>query len=77
MQRCVCSIPGQLLRPGQYSVTIGLAIRNKPAIEMRDRVLAFTVSTVGYKLNEDRAGLITPVLSWTMGSTSVSTSGAC
>jgi lipopolysaccharide transport system ATP-binding protein len=62
--RSICELPGSLLRPGRYWVTVGSHIYNFKAIEFRESLLSFEVSQVNFPFNEDRLGILTPVLQW-------------
>ena len=59
----VCRVPQGLLRPGNYSLSIGFT-DNRNSFDMYDNVRDLEISCVGYPLNEDRLGIITPVLDW-------------
>jgi len=59
-----CKVPATLLRPGRYTLSIGAEIHNVRTLNFYDNVLAFDVSPVGYHLNLNRDGIITPVLEW-------------
>ena len=60
-----CTIPGKLLHPGYYFVTAGVWARMFERIEYHENILKINVNTVGYPLNVDRHGVITPILDWT------------
>jgi len=60
----VCKIPGSLLKPGRYQLSILSFIDQVKIIEYREGVLAFDVSEVGYRLTPRRLGVVTPVLEW-------------
>ncbi len=64
MYRSVCCIPGQLLAPGRYTVTIAAHIYRVKVLDFQERAFGFDVSKVGYRLNDERAGVIHPVLDW-------------
>lgn len=57
-----CRIPGNLLRPGRFFLTVGLK-RHSSWVELYDNLLMFEISAVGNSL-PDRPGIITPVLDW-------------
>jgi len=57
------TIPGSLVKPGQYTVTVGTLIKHFRAIEKYENVLQFQVSEVGYTLTP-RVGVITPLFDW-------------
>jgi lipopolysaccharide transport system ATP-binding protein len=59
-----CKIPGGLLKPGHYQLSLVSFIERVKIIELYENVLAFDVSTVGYDLSDKRLGAITPVLEW-------------
>jgi homopolymeric O-antigen transport system ATP-binding protein len=58
-----CLIPGCLLRPGRYTLSIGAATAER-RLEIHDNILSFDVSPVGFHFNENRQGAITPLLDW-------------
>jgi lipopolysaccharide transport system ATP-binding protein len=59
----VCHIPGKLLRPGRYFLSVGY-VSDMKIRDYHENVLAFDISEVGYHLNLDRVGIITPLLEW-------------
>jgi lipopolysaccharide transport system ATP-binding protein len=61
-----CKIPAGLLRPGRYSVSVGSigAGYLTRGHSYYEAVLCFEVSPVGYPLNQDRMGIVTPLLDW-------------
>lgn len=60
----ICKIPAGLLRPGRYLLSVGAHISNVKLFDYHENVLAFDVSEMGYPLNPDRIGIITPLLAW-------------
>jgi lipopolysaccharide transport system ATP-binding protein len=58
-----CRVPGFLLRPGRYTLSIGAATAER-RLEVHDNLLSFDVSAVGFHFNENRQGAITPLLDW-------------
>jgi lipopolysaccharide transport system ATP-binding protein len=61
--RSVCTVPGGIIRPGGYSLSVGF-VGSQSAYDICENVSAFEVSEVGYVLNADRVGIITPLLQW-------------
>lgn len=59
-----CSVPGRVLRPGIYSVTLGVYFARSATYAIREDVLRFQISDVGFNLNTSRMGIITPILQW-------------
>lgn len=59
-----CKIPGGLLKPGRYYLSVLSFIDRVKIIEQYESVLAFDVSEVGYLLTPRRRGVVTPVLEW-------------
>lgn len=59
----ICKIPGSLLKPGLYRCSIGARSSDR-RFDYHEKVLAFEVSEVGYKLPSGRVGIITPLLEW-------------
>jgi lipopolysaccharide transport system ATP-binding protein len=68
LYRAVCYVPGKLLRPGVYSVSLGICFTNTKMMmsSFREHLFHFEVSSVGYPMNINRGGLITPVLRWSV-----------
>ncbi|MGH8106561.1 MAG: hypothetical protein ACREO2_09590, partial [Arenimonas sp.] len=59
----VCSVPGNLLMPGNYFVTISLPIGNGDLI--KENVCAFRIDASDSLASKDgRAGVIAPRLDW-------------
>lgn len=58
-----CEIPGNLLQPGVYFVSVNLYVDQVKFIEQRDSLVSFEVSSVGSNVN-GRLGVIAPVLKW-------------
>jgi lipopolysaccharide transport system ATP-binding protein len=58
-----CTVPARLLRPGMYQVLLG-AFAADTWLPAHENALTFEISNVGYPLNRDRQGIITPVLRW-------------
>jgi len=59
-----CKLPGGLLKPGHYQLSIFSFIERVKKIEHYESALTFDVSEVGYRLNDKRLGVVTPVLEW-------------
>jgi lipopolysaccharide transport system ATP-binding protein len=59
-----CLVPGQLLRPGRYLISVGSYLSDVRITCYHENVLGFDVSAVGYPLMLDRMGLITPLFDW-------------
>ncbi len=60
----ICKIPRCLLKPGRYYLTIGSLIHKEKEMDSLHDALTFEVSHVGYHLNLERLGVITPLLEW-------------
>ena len=58
-----CLVPGFLLRPGRYTLSIGAATAER-RLAAHENVLSFDVSPVGFHFNANRQGAITPLLDW-------------
>ncbi len=58
-----CAVPARLLRPGAYQVFLG-AFSAETGFLGPENVLTFEITDVGYPLNRDRQGIITPILRW-------------
>jgi len=59
-----CKVPASLLRPGRYHLSVGALVDGIKGITSHQGILAFDVSEVGYPLNRERTGVITPLLEW-------------
>ena len=59
-----CSVPGTLLRPGRYMLSINSRMSNGERWIVHDNLLSFDISDVGYHFNRNRQGIITPLLRW-------------
>ncbi len=57
-----CTIPSKLLRPGQYYLSLGVVTGRRKS--WYQKVLTFEVSPQGYRINVNRAGILTPHLDW-------------
>jgi lipopolysaccharide transport system ATP-binding protein len=66
--KSICTIPGGLLKPGRYLLSVASHANHK-RLACHDDVLTFNVSEVGYRFNRNRAGLITPILEWEVSRT--------
>jgi len=60
----LCEVPGKILRPGKYFLSVGAHVNNVKTICYYDQILSFEVSEDSYSLNPDRIGIITPLLPW-------------
>ena len=60
----VCKVPGALLRPGRYHISVGSHAGNGKMFGFHENLLAFDVSEIGFPLNLNRVGIITPLLDW-------------
>lgn len=58
-----CLVPGCLLRPERYTLSIGAATAER-RLATHDSILSFDVSSVGFHFNKNRQGAITPLLDW-------------
>jgi lipopolysaccharide transport system ATP-binding protein len=61
-----CRIPGQILRPGRYFLTVFCYIPMRRPLAYHENVLSFEISTAGYQFHLNRVGLTTPLLDWTV-----------
>lgn len=62
--RSICKVPGYLLKPGNYSVTIAAHIYRNRVLDIQRNIFSFIVSDIGYKFNKEREGIVSPVLDW-------------
>jgi lipopolysaccharide transport system ATP-binding protein len=70
--RSVCAVPGHLLAPGSYFLTLAAHVANQQTFEIFHDVLAFEVAVTGCirtKRNDSRPGVITPVFNWEIAPT--------
>ncbi|HXG59018.1 MAG TPA: hypothetical protein VNL91_08335, partial [Thermoanaerobaculia bacterium] len=61
-QRRRCRIPGNLLRPGRYSVTVNHPFGGYDLLHQN--ILTFTINEQGSPAADGREGKISPVLEW-------------
>ncbi|MDP2690689.1 MAG: ABC transporter ATP-binding protein, partial [Deltaproteobacteria bacterium] len=59
-----CEVPGRLLKPGRYFLSIHSFIEYVKMIERQEGVLTFDVSEVGSTSRPQRRGVIAPSLEW-------------
>ena len=60
----ICHVPGRLLRPGRYFLTVG-ASDVHGELDFHEGALSLEVSEVGWRMGDSgRIGVITPVFSW-------------
>lgn len=59
-----CRVPRHLIKPGRYTVSIGVYISGIKMIEFYESIMSVEMSEIGYPLNSGRSGCITPVLDW-------------
>lgn len=59
----ICNVPAKLLKPGFYYLSVGLKV-DRNTVVFHEYVLSLEISQVGYRLNPDRHGIITPLLDW-------------
>jgi lipopolysaccharide transport system ATP-binding protein len=62
--RSRCTVPGSIFRPGRYLLTVGAQVKDVKVHMLHENVLAVDVSEVGFHINPDRVGLLTPLLEW-------------
>ena len=60
----ICDVSGNLLRPGRYRLTVEAHDRGVKELDRHEGVITLEVSEVGYRMNRERVGVITPVLNW-------------
>lgn len=60
-----CSIPPRLLPPGKFYLSVALFAPGVAVYEHQESIISFEVSSLGYPLNLDRRGVVTPILQWT------------
>lgn len=61
-----CRVPGRILRPGRYSLTIACFVPRGQVFAYHDNVVFFEISANGYQFALDRDGLTTPTFDWTV-----------
>ena len=60
----ICKAPEGLLKPDNYQLSVGLVLDRRTLASYNESVLEFEVSLIGYQLNPNRLGVITPLLAW-------------
>ena len=58
-----CNVPAKWLKPGLYYLSVGLKV-DRDTLAFHEYVLTLEMSQVGYRLNPDRYGIVTPILDW-------------
>jgi lipopolysaccharide transport system ATP-binding protein len=71
-----CVIPGNWLRPGRYRVSAGALVNNVKLFCFYENIVTFDISEVGYYLNTNRQGIVTPLLEWQICRSDVSPESA-
>jgi lipopolysaccharide transport system ATP-binding protein len=64
--RYTCTIPGSLLRPGRYLISAIAKKRRGIRLDEHRNVLGVEIAPIRFALQTDRAGVITPILPWTL-----------
>lgn len=64
--RSTCQVLPSFLKPGRYYVALSSFVERVKIVERQDNVLSFDVSEIGYPLNPDRLGIVSPVFPWTV-----------
>lgn len=59
-----CNVPGKMLKPARYLISVGAFINNVKNFGFYENVIAFEISTEGFTFNINRNGLLTPALVW-------------
>lgn len=53
-----------LLRPGDYYITVGAHIPNVKVYDVKEDIIKFSMSEIGYKYNLERDSILHPNVSW-------------
>ncbi|MCB9139505.1 MAG: ABC transporter ATP-binding protein [Caldilineaceae bacterium] len=64
MYQSVCRVSSHLLKPGRYSVTVAAHVYGVKVLDCQEAAFNFGLSDVGYKFNEERLGVVQPILDW-------------
>jgi len=59
----ICNVPAKWLKPGFYYLSVGLKV-DRDTVAFHESVLSLEMSQVGYTLNLDRYGIVTPIFDW-------------
>jgi lipopolysaccharide transport system ATP-binding protein len=62
--RYTTTIPGSLLRPGRYTLSVIAKKRRGVRLDEHRNCLGLEVAPIRFAMQEDRAGVITPMLPW-------------
>lgn len=65
--RSVVEIQRSLLRPGRYLLTVHAKKRRGVKLDEHPRCLGLEIAPIRYAMQENRAGLITPIIPWESG----------
>ena len=60
----ICKVPGRLLGPGRYFVSVGALVPAVEVVAYHEHVISFAISEAGCTLNRGRIGALTPLLAW-------------
>jgi lipopolysaccharide transport system ATP-binding protein len=60
----ICKVPGSFLKPNRYLLSVAAFITKVKSFCHHENVLAFDVSVIGFNLNINRLGAISPLFEW-------------
>jgi lipopolysaccharide transport system ATP-binding protein len=60
----ICKIPPFIMRPGRYKVQVGAMVPGVKLIEGYTDAITLDITDIGYPLNKQRIGVITPLFEW-------------
>ncbi len=60
----ICKVPPFIMRPGQYKISLGAMIPGRKVFESHNDAISLDISPIGYPLNNERIGIITPLFEW-------------
>lgn len=64
----ICKFPAHLIRPGVYSLSIAAHVPNIRILDLYENVLNFEVLDIGCPIDENRTGIVMPILDWELQS---------
>jgi lipopolysaccharide transport system ATP-binding protein len=59
-----CRVPARFLRPGHYTVNVSTHVPGVKVLDWQESAVGFEMSPVGFTLEHNRRGVVTPILDW-------------
>lgn len=62
--KTICYLSDSLLLPDRYTISVASFIDNLKLFEKFEHILTFDITEIGYDLNLNRSGVVSPVFEW-------------